>query len=289
MVKHYNSNPNSLTKPNLFISSISHEIRNRLAPIIYISQMLKMHQFDNNHQSKTEYLENINILNEATNEALSLVDDLMDMNQSCYGEFNINLQPLKIDQIITIIQRSIKLNQGFALKQNIQICLNHPNIASEKHEAINLDPKRFKQIIINLISNAIKYSHPKTKVTIDLNFNQIGNLNISIKDSGIGMSQEHIDMALNGQGAKIEKDILLKNNSTTTKHHHIRAISGAQRPNNQEQTNHQKTHPEQQTPNPLNDSHGIGLPLVQKLVKAQGGSMDIKSQLGRGCEIVLGL
>ena len=114
--------------------------------------------------------------------------------------------------------------------------------------------------MLNLI---IKCDYPKNDVRINENYHiaqfslcHSGTLcndkkiTISVIDTGIGMDTKDIEMAMSGKGKEIDKSQLIKFGKTI-------------------------------------DSHGIGLPLVKKLVEDQNGTIDIKSQLGIGTEVVL--
>ena len=230
-----------------FIARIAHELRNQISPIVYISQFMKSEPRDK--ISNSEYNELVYDINSIASEMMEFTNDLMDVNQSESGKFSIKMDE-EID-IIHIIKRSIKLNYGLSSKRKIQIQFNNQIKVSN----IKLDQRRMKQILANLISNALKYSKEDSIVTIDAKEEEIDNnslaskkqIIISVKDQGIGMSENDIKMALSGEGTKIVKSSLGKNI----------------------------------------DSHGIGLPLVKQLVEMQKGEMEIESQINHGTEIKL--
>jgi signal transduction histidine kinase len=159
-----------------------------------------------------------------------LIHDLLDVGSLASGNFSIDLSK-EID-IADVIKRSVRINHDFAIRRGIQIKVeigddlgvaviqnterNLLNSESKKtHEMsryarhdivgchpafiagsskIHLDAKRMKQILINLISNAIKYSPEKTEIKISCKENQKF-LEIIISDQGFGMSEEEIDKA----------------------------------------------------------------------------------------------
>ena len=103
---------------------------------------------------------------------------------------------------------------------------------------LKCDERRMKQIFNNLITNSIKYSSANTIITITSKYLSDNNqIYIEIKDEGIGMSEEEIKMALAGDGENIDKSQLKKEI----------------------------------------DSHGIGIPIVKKLVELHNGKFEIKS------------
>jgi two-component system cell cycle sensor histidine kinase PleC len=261
----------ALAHQSQFISSISHELKNQLVGIISLSEVIKDELYgrlDENH--KKEYLEAASDINKVSNEMMEFINDLMDPNQNQSGDFSINLE--KVD-VAAAIRYAIKINLNLAIQKQIKIEFNQTSALPR----INLDPRRTKQVFINLISNAVKYSKEGTTININHDIKKAESkdvqldttaepsdvairtccqtsglshkdqLIISIKDQGIGMNEKEIEMALAGDGKKIDKSILQS---------------------------------------PL-DSHGIGMPLVKRLVELQGVSMEIKSELGSGTEVLL--
>jgi signal transduction histidine kinase len=162
-------------------------------------------------------------------EMLEFTCDLMDVHQAESGQFSVDLSK-EID-IADVIKKSVRINNDFALRRGIQIkvddnlnwtpqqargdkgeALGNKNINCEGdnivashpdcHPAfiagsskIHLDARRMKQILTNLISNAIKYSPEKSEIKISCKENQ-KLLEITICDQGFGMSEEEIEIAL---------------------------------------------------------------------------------------------
>jgi len=255
------------TQPQ-FLTSISHELKNQIAGILSLSEMIKEEffgKFDDTH--KREYIEAATDINNVANDMLEFVNDLMDIEQNQSGDFSIEMQEV---DIAFLIKRVVKINQPYALTKNIKILFDDNQNSLSQFPKPLLDPRRTKQILTNLISNSVKYSQENTTITISVqidNQNTKKQLTISIHDQGIGMTKQQIKMALEGEGVKIDKSALTKN------HHY------------QTQTNSQKSslcHNQTQI-----DSHGIGMPLVKKLVELQGGIVNIKSELGAGTEVLL--
>jgi signal transduction histidine kinase len=109
--------------------------------------------------------------------------------------------------------------------------------------------KKLKQILINLITNAVKYSNEGSEVKIIAkSFNQ--KIQIEISDAGIGMTTDEIQMALNGDGKNIYKSGLNKNIPY--------------------------------------DCHGLGMPIVKQLMDLMGGELKIESEKNKGTKVILG-
>ncbi len=219
-----------------FLSAISHDIRNPLSAILAFTKNLQNKESDNEEESLKE-IEN------CANDALEFINDLMDVTQISSGIFSINLSQ-KIN-IYEMIKRSIRVNRDFANKKHIRI-FNHAN---SDLPAINLDQRRIKQILINLVNNSIKYSRENTKIEIlasDFCENGKNKLRISIKDEGMGMTDKQLEKAMQKFGLAEES----KNNDKV-------------------------------------DSFGLGLNLVKQLVELQGGRIEIRSKIGAGTMIII--
>lgn len=175
-----------------FLSAISHDIRNPLSAIISYVELLK----NNDDSKRKEHLEEIE---SCANEALQFINDLMDVTQISSGVFSINMSK-KID-ICEMIWRCVRVNRDFANRKQIEII----NGADENLPTIYLDQRRIKQILVNLISNAIKYSRNNTKVKISAQ--KIGEkLKITVADEGIGMNKEQLEKATEKFGLADENE-----------------------------------------------------------------------------------
>jgi signal transduction histidine kinase len=172
-----------------------------------------------------------------------LIHDILDVKSpSNSGNFSVDLSNT-ID-LSDIIKRSIKLNYGYSLRRNISLKTEITTIL----KPINLDAKRMKQILTNLISNAVKYSPRQSEIKItarNLSENNREFIEICVIDQGFGMTQDQIQTAF-------QKYQTIQNPS-----------SGSV------------------------DSFGLGLPITKQLVELQNGSLEVKSKLNNGTKIKL--
>lgn len=220
-----------------FLAAISHDIRNPLSAIVSFAHLIQ----DNQEATPEEIKEWSGDIEHCASDVLQFINDLMDVNQIASGEFSIDVTH-KID-IAEIIRRSIRVNKDFAMRRRIKI---NSQISSDA-TPINLDQRRMKQILVNLISNSIKYSKEDTEIQVSAKriIDTRPILQIIVKDRGFGMTPEQIDIAMQKYG-RVE-------NENTGKI----------------------------------DSFGLGLPLVKQLVEAQNGKMEIESTAGVGTKIIL--
>lgn len=169
-----------------FISSVIHELKNPLGAIIGISNLLK-YEWEEKHKSQDcgEYIDD---LIEVATDLNELVHDLLEVNNCNYNSFSVDLTK-EID-VSEVIRRSVKINRDYAIARGIEIVTN----VDSNIPPIFLDPKRMKQIIVNLVSNSIKYSPKRTRVIISASLRS-NQLEISVKDQGCGMNEAQIEKA----------------------------------------------------------------------------------------------
>ena len=161
-----------------FISMASHELR---APVTGIKGYVAM-MLDGSFGQINDKLKNVlNIIKGSTERLALLVEDLLNVSRIEQGRIKIESRPQKIDPIITEIIAEMR---GQAEDKGLSLIYT----PDRKELLINIDRDRFKQILINLISNAIKYTeHGEIKIFAK---EKDGNMEIGVKDTGIGMSAE---------------------------------------------------------------------------------------------------
>jgi signal transduction histidine kinase len=117
-----------------------------------------------------------------------LVHDILDVAQVSSGNFSVDLSR-EID-LRDVVKRAVRLNYDYALRRNVSLKVE----MSDEVKAVKLDAKRMKQVLTNLISNAVKYSPAHKEVKIICK-NNSEFLEISVIDQGFGMSAAQIETA----------------------------------------------------------------------------------------------
>ena len=179
------SKPDSLCRSD-FLSAISHELRTPLNAIMGLTDILQ--EEVRGSESRAECLNYIKDIKQVAMEMDELVHDLLDIGSANSGNFSVNIAT-KIN-IADSIKRAVRLNWDYALRRNIYLKFE----VADDVSPINLDAKRLKQILTNLISNAAKYSPHNTEVKILASVNR-GSLLISVKDQGFGMTAAQVETA----------------------------------------------------------------------------------------------
>ncbi|CAD8073163.1 unnamed protein product [Paramecium primaurelia] len=161
------------------LSFVSHEYRQPLGCII---QMIECALQQKVIQKNVEITEDLQAALDNSKYMLNLSNDLLDLAQIKNGKFKIQKVPFNLEKLIA---DSIKM---FALKakiKDLQLVCDY-NLSLPKF--IVSDKNRIKQIIVNLLSNAFKFTCTRIQVIVDPQANQ--KLRIGVKDDGIGISQE---------------------------------------------------------------------------------------------------
>ncbi|MFT5661307.1 MAG: signal transduction histidine kinase/CheY-like chemotaxis protein [Sulfurimonas sp.] len=163
---------------DVFLSSMSHELRTPLTAVNGYSEIL-MRREDTPENIKG-YLKKINI---AGNNLLELVNTILDFARLEAGKMKFNPSS---SSIYLILQEVEMLSIPMAQQKNITL-----NVVLDLHLYLMLDAKLFKQVLLNLISNAIKFTpeHGEVQLNIGYDENEKG-YKFSVCDTGVGISQE---------------------------------------------------------------------------------------------------
>lgn len=223
------------------INLTSHDLRNYIFGISGLSRLALEGKSESEIQDD-ETLGLVLEISKQSEELMYFVEDLLDTNYNESGNFS--LKRIEKCDIATLIGRMITLNHNFAIQNKISL----KSEITQELPHLNCDRRRMKQILGNLISNAIKYSKIGKEVVIKATHKVKENqICIHVIDNGIGMSEDEIKMALSGLGSDIDKSDLDKEV----------------------------------------DSYGIGLPSVQQLVKLHKGNLEITSIKNKGTTVTV--
>lgn len=167
-----------------FIANVSHELRTPLNAIIGFSEMIKTQALGPTEKAK--YIEYAADIHQSGQHLLSLINDLLDMNKIESGKFELHPQKVDIDRLTV---ECCELIRGQAERANIALKREvDPNLP-----AIESDPRVIKQIVLNMLSNAVKFTPADGLVTLRISQDQTGRIVIEVKDTGIGIAREDLD------------------------------------------------------------------------------------------------
>ncbi|MGG5736060.1 MULTISPECIES: sensor histidine kinase [Bacillus cereus group] len=163
---------------NEFIASISHEIRTPLTGIKGWSETLKTVD----HLTDEEIKQGMGIISGETDRLIYLVEELLDFSRLQSNHFNLYKQKV---QLYDILEETIWQLTPKSEEKQIQLVAN-----LERVELVG-DQNRLKQVFLNIIHNAIKYSNEKGTIYIEAAKSE-GKAVIKVTDQGIGIAKEHL-------------------------------------------------------------------------------------------------
>ena len=174
---------NSNSTKSLFLSNMSHELRTPLNAIIGFSQMLMGEAaLVISEEKKNEYAGHIN---QSSTHLLNIINDILDLSKIEAGKFQIIPEVMNVSEVL---ESTLELMTPIADEADILINSD----ISDDLPSITADPRAVRQIIINLVANAIKFSSHGSKVCINLKRNR-RKINLEIADRGLGMSSEVVE------------------------------------------------------------------------------------------------
>ncbi|WP_120497502.1 HAMP domain-containing sensor histidine kinase [Kiloniella sp. EL199] len=166
-----------------FLANMSHELRTPLNSIIGFSETLEHEVFGSlGSQKNTEYVVDIQ---KSGKFLLQLINDILDISRIEAGELELDEEVILVEQTIETVLFLVK---DRAESGKIKIVTE--NKTTDLYAS--LDSRQFKQILLNLLTNAIKFTDPGGKVFVRLECDPKGFI-ICVEDTGIGISKEYID------------------------------------------------------------------------------------------------
>lgn len=166
-----------------FFSKMSHDIRTPLNVVLGMTQVAQKYKYD------TEKLENaLEHISSEGNYLLLLINSILDVNQLEHGHIELLKQPF---DIISCVQQNIEILRPLVDKkeQDLKVFMN----LDQEHSVVIGDSNRYSQILINILSNAIKYTPQHGSIEVTLNITKEQTYRFSCKDNGIGMTKEFIE------------------------------------------------------------------------------------------------
>jgi len=168
-----------------FLANMAHELRTPLNAIIGFSEIIKLNGIQQERYPQyAEYIHDAGIL------LLNIINGLIDLARIQAGKVDLEEQLVGIDELIRSVLRTIA---PIAQKKSIDITYLSP----KEPISIFVDQTKFQQIMLNLLSNGVKFTEPRGRVSIDYFVSDSGDMVIAIKDTGIGIAPEHLQRVLN--------------------------------------------------------------------------------------------
>jgi two-component system, sensor histidine kinase len=222
---------NATRAKTMFLASMSHEIRTPLNGIIGMIEILK------NTHSRDKYEEYLEIIEISADNLLNIINDILDFSKIESDQIELEAIPLSIREEVSNV---VKLLQLKASSKGLEFSAS---IDKDVPQSLIGDPVRFRQILLNLANNAIKFTekgfikiHLKNAETKD----EVAYLHCSVADSGIGISAQGKE--------RLFHEFSQSERSTTRKY----------------------------------GGSGLGLAISKKLTELMRGEIGVDSELGKG-------
>jgi len=222
-----------------FLSTMSHDIRTPMNAIIGLTAIAEKNLGD--VESTEESLRKISL---AGNHLLTLINDILDISKVESGK--LKLSPLTFS-IVETVENLVNISQPMIKEKNLEFSFH---INRMEKEYLYADQLRLNQIYINILSNAIKYTEPGGKISVDMNEEESPKsdcvrLVYVVADTGIGMSPEFIESMYQPFSRQVDS--------------RVNSIQGT----------------------------GLGLAITKQMVELMGGTIDCQSEQGKGTKFTV--
>ncbi|GIR61757.1 MAG: hypothetical protein CM15mP66_12050 [Pseudomonadota bacterium] len=222
-----------------FLANMSHELRTPLNAVIGLTEMLKEDAEDDENE---DYLEPLDRIHNASKHLLTLINDILDLSKIEAGKIELFEEEFSLPKMVEDV---IETSKPLAEKNDNRIEIR----MDQDLDSIYADQTRVRQIILNLISNACKFTekgevHIEVRKILEVETDLI---EISVRDTGIGLSEE--------QQQKLFQAFTQADSSTTRKY----------------------------------GGTGLGLTITRQLSRLMGGDVTVESELGKGTKFTASL
>ena len=170
-----------------FLAHMSHELRTPLTAIIGFSDIIRLKLFGALENDR--YAEYVADIHSSSEHLLSLVNDILDLSKLEENMVEVSLTTVDLGETL---ERSLSMIKERAVAHGVS--LKYTELPAERN--IYCDPLRLKQIVLNLLSNAVKFTANGGSVILEPLIDEVGNLSIEVRDTGVGMSEEEIENAM---------------------------------------------------------------------------------------------
>ena len=170
-----------------FLNSMSHDIRTPMNAIIGFTSLAL-----NNIDDKALVQDYLSKISTSSNHLLNLINDILDMSRIESGTVKLEEKPVYIPKLLADLRTMVN---GLVDSKHLNLVIDSQNVI---HKSVLTDKLRLNQVLLNLVSNAIKFTNPGGDITICLiekpcDISQYATYVFSIKDNGIGMSDEFLE------------------------------------------------------------------------------------------------
>lgn len=161
-----------------FLANMSHELRTPMNAILGFSEAMQLELFGQLSPTYKEYSDNIH---SSAEHLLSLINDLLDLSKVEAGKFELDIEEIAAGSFVDEVQKLMepKLTAGR---------LHFLNAIPRDFPHLCADRRALRQMLLNLVSNAVKFTPPKGRIEITGKLERDGALRIAVSDTGVGIA-----------------------------------------------------------------------------------------------------
>lgn len=170
-----------------FIANMSHELRTPLNTVIGFSKILRNH--GTTPISDEDIVQYAGLIHDSAEQLLAIINDILDISKIQSGRYTIDDSDVSINDIVSVATGGLRQTSE-AASVDLSISLD-PGVPP-----IRGDEAKLRQIVTNVVSNAIKFTPPGGNVVVSTARATSGCACLSVRDTGVGMTEEEVDIAL---------------------------------------------------------------------------------------------
>ncbi|PCI47140.1 MAG: hypothetical protein COB49_07620 [Alphaproteobacteria bacterium] len=174
-----------------FLANMSHELRTPLNAIIGFSDLI--HSITQNKAGEEKIAEYAGDINQSGHHLLEIINEILDLSKVETGNFTVTMETVYIQDIM---EQCLRLTRNAILKGDLEIITR----ISDDLPSLLSDERVIRQIFLNLLSNAIKFTPEGGTITLSAEIGEDGMMKITLTDTGVGMSEEDLVVALQAFG-----------------------------------------------------------------------------------------
>jgi PAS domain S-box-containing protein len=180
-----------------FLANMSHELRTPLNAIIGFTDVMRMGLLG--PVENPEYRAYVGDIHGSAQRLLEVINDILDMSRIETGEVELHEAACNIEELFESARRIVHSRmEARAIKFSADLSPRLPRI--------NADKRKMKQILVNLLGNAVKFTAPGGRVRLAATIGAEGGVTITVEDNGIGIAPEHLERVME-PFAQVEADL----------------------------------------------------------------------------------
>ncbi|MGO9769254.1 MAG: PAS domain-containing sensor histidine kinase [Roseiarcus sp.] len=170
-----------------FLGRVSHEVRTPLQAILGFAEVMMEERFG--PIGNERYKDYVKDIHASAKHVMSLANDLLDLTRIEAGKMELDFAPVDANRVV---RECVALMQPQAAQERIIMRL----ALFDKLPAVIADERSLRQILLNLMSNAVKFNEPGGQVIVSTALDEAGHPVIRVRDTGVGMNESEISAAL---------------------------------------------------------------------------------------------